>query len=148
MPRYRVWNNSDPNVSFEVEAQDSEQAAYFALSELDYSVSAEPIKEEGEGMEFVKEASIDGTSLVGYIEAKYYKLVELFGEPEGSDGYKTDAEWSGTLDGVVFTIYNWKDGKNYCGAQGQRTEDITQWNVGGHSSEALRKVKEFLFLNQ
>ena len=39
MSIYKVWNDNDPNDFFEVEAQDSEQAAYFALSELGWSVS-------------------------------------------------------------------------------------------------------------
>ena len=46
MAKYRVWNNQDANDFFEVEAQDAEMAAYFALSELGWSVSAEPVEEE------------------------------------------------------------------------------------------------------
>ena len=34
---------------------------------------------------------------------------------------------------MVATIYNWKNGKNYLGAQGLKTEDILIWNIGGES---------------
>jgi hypothetical protein len=48
MAKYRVWSNQDANDSFEVEAADSENAAYEALSELGWSISADPIKEDEE----------------------------------------------------------------------------------------------------
>ncbi|HAT65157.1 MAG TPA: hypothetical protein DCS66_11235, partial [Flavobacteriaceae bacterium] len=35
----------------------------------------------------------NGTCLQGYINAHYYDLLETFGEPTESDGYKVDAEW-------------------------------------------------------
>ena len=74
----------------------------------------------------------NGTCLQGYINAHYYDLLETFGEPTESDGYKVDAEWRIEFeDGTVATIYNWKNGPNYCGADGTPVEYITEWNVGG-----------------
>ena len=74
----------------------------------------------------------NGTCLQGYITAHYYQLVDIFGEPTESDGYKVDAEWYIEFeDGTVGTIYNWKNGPNYCGADGTPVEYITEWNVGG-----------------
>ena len=83
-----------------------------------------------------------GTSLQGEITCDYNKLVELFGEPSGSDGYKSDAEWEIEFeDGVVATIYNWKDGKNYCGEdEGLDVEDIRNWHVGGFSKTAFTNI--------
>ena len=78
-----------------------------------------------------KEAN--GTSLTGYITIDYDTLVEALGPPVAdNDGYKVDAEWYIEFeDGTVGTIYNWKNGPNYCGADGTPVEYITEWNVGG-----------------
>jgi hypothetical protein len=35
-----------------------------------------------------------------------------------------------TPDGVA-TIYNWKNGKNYCGEMGEPVEKMTYWHIGG-----------------
>ena len=86
-----------------------------------------------------------GTSLVGEITAPFSKLVKAFGEPTESDGYKSDAEWEVEFeDGTVATIYNWKNGKNYNGSSGTPTEKITNWRIGGFSSNAKYKVLEVL----
>ena len=81
----------------------------------------------------------NGTSLRGYITGDYSSLVEAFGDPlAGCDDYKSDAEWLLILnDDVVVTIYNYKSGKNYLGANGLNVEDISRWHVGGKSSEGL-----------
>ena len=75
--------------------------------------------------------SIDGTHLQGYVTSDYSNIVRVFGEPFNGDGYKVDAEW-GILfdDGLVATIYNWKNGKNYCGSDGKRVRDIDEWHIG------------------
>lgn len=44
--RYLVWSNNDPNDSFEVDAIDVNEAAWAALDELGWSVSAEPYDNE------------------------------------------------------------------------------------------------------
>ena len=87
-------------------------------------------------MKFVthNEEAIDicGTSLKGYLrDVSYHRLVVLFGRPNESDGEKSDAEWDIRFeDGTVCTIYNWKNGKNYCGKDGLALRDITEWHVG------------------
>ncbi|CAB4133861.1 hypothetical protein UFOVP263_27 [uncultured Caudovirales phage] len=87
------------------------------------------------------DVNINGTSLQGYIQANYYDLVELFGEPNSGDEYKIDAEWDILFeDGTVATIYNWKDGKNYCGSDGFPVDDITDWHIGGFNKEAVIHV--------
>lgn len=86
----------------------------------------------------------NGTSLQGYIDADYFDLVEVFGEPTSDgDGYKVDAEWEVKFDdGTVAVIYNYKNGKNYCGSAGQATHAITQWNIGGFNTNAAKLVTE------
>ena len=61
------------------------------------------------------------------------------------DGYKTDAQWSLVFpDGVIATVYNWKNGRNYLGADGDAVEDITEWNVGGKDELAVQRVRELV----
>jgi hypothetical protein len=83
----------------------------------------------------------DGTSLVGKVVIDYPTLKKLFGKPTKSDEYKSDAEWDIEFeDGVVATIYNWKDGKNYCGESGLPKTKITDWHVGGNDRRAVENV--------
>lgn len=84
----------------------------------------------------MNDINTNGTSLRGRFYMPYALLVELIGEPNAtSDGYKTDVEWAFERDGVVATIYNWKNGPNYTG--GGSIEDIDEWNVGGHNDQAM-----------
>lgn len=92
---------------------------------------------------------INWTSLQGYIQSPYEDLKKLFGDPMEGDGFKVDAEWNVRFeDGTVATIYNYKTGRNYLGADGLDVEDITEWHVGGHTRQAythvLAAVTEFL----
>ena len=83
-----------------------------------------------------KEICTDGTWLQGHVYCSYETLVSLFGEPsERYDDYKCDAQWNIEFeDGEVATIYNWKNGINYCGVnEGIPTEKITEWNIGGNT---------------
>jgi len=91
-----------------------------------------------------------GTSLSGYLNVPYSKLVELFGKPDvPTDGYKTDAEWHllikerGEETGFV-TVYNFKDGKNYCGANGLNVEDISDWHVGSRNMSEYYDVQDYV----
>lgn len=78
----------------------------------------------------------NGTSLQGYVKTTYHRLCEVFGEPyEGTD--KTIAEWViEDDDGNVATIYDWKEDT--------LPLDLYEWHIGGHSSKALKLVKEQL----
>ena len=89
------------------------------------------------------------TSLQGYIDTSYAVLSGCFGPPDLSsiDNYKSDAGWTITFsDGVVATIYNWKDGPNYCGPEdGTPVIDITDWHIGGfNSTGVVSRVEEVI----
>ena len=91
----------------------------------------------------LKDNISNGTSLKGYITTSYDNLVKKLGKANcATDGYKTDAEWSGYINNKVFTIYNYKDGKNYLGKEGLDVEDITDWHIGGQDEKAVRLVDD------
>ena len=82
----------------------------------------------------------NGTSLQGHIQANYADLVQAFGKPLQGD-YKTDAEWNIAFeDGTRASIYNWKNGKNYCGENGLNVEEIQDWNIGGYDEKAVESI--------
>jgi len=85
----------------------------------------------------------DGTYLMGRIDIEYNKLVSLLGEPTDADGHKVDAQWEIQFeDGLVATIYNWKDGKNYKGEKGLDVTEITDWHIGGLKKEVVDRIHE------
>lgn len=88
--------------------------------------------------------NISGTSLSDYIKATFDELVQAFGEPfEGN--YKTDWEWEIEFDdGTVATIYNWKDGPNYCGSHGKKSFEITEWHIGSRTMDAATRVHDII----
>ena len=89
-----------------------------------------------------------GTYLQGCVtDTSYATLVATFGEPlkYGFDDSKSDAEWVIQFDdGTVATIYNWKNGVNYCGDAGTSTTQIREWHIGGYDSDAVTRVKQAL----
>jgi hypothetical protein len=86
---------------------------------------------------------VNGTSFQDTLWANYTDIVDTFGMPMEGDNYKTDAEWEILFEnGTVATIYNWKDGKNYCGEEdGLDVEDIREWHIGGHDGMCRELVK-------
>jgi hypothetical protein len=70
----------------------------------------------------------------------------MLGPPGNSfDNYKTDGEWVIEFEnGVVATIYNWKDGKNYCGDKGLELEDIQEWHIGGIDPRVTYWVEDLI----
>ena len=92
------------------------------------------------------EVGTDRTYLQGYVDAYYPDLLEKFGPPKtNGECYKTDAQWALEFaDGTVATVYNWKNGINYCGADGTPVEDITEWHIGGHDFAVVGKVRAIL----
>jgi len=78
----------------------------------------------------------------------YAQLVKAFGEPNKAevDNFKTDVAWSGFIDGMLFTIYNYKTGKAYLKEQGKAIEDLVgdDWHIGGKELAVVELVIEFL----
>ena len=65
------------------------------------------------------------TCLQGEIHIGFYDLVDMFGEPEDvSSTGKSDVQWAIEIDGVVATIYNWKNGPAYTGDDSIEVERI------------------------
>ena len=90
----------------------------------------------------------NGTSYIDAVRISYQRLVDLFGEPLGpSSDHKVSAEWHVSLEGPLnkgfVTIYNYKTGKNYS-SDGQETEDIMEWHMGGKSRSAVYLLEEYL----
>ena len=93
----------------------------------------------------VNENNAVGTHLQGYVSTTYDKIVAKYGQPIEGDGYKIDAEWIIEWeDGLVGTIYNWKNGRNYLGEDGTPTEQIDEWNIGGHKPIVVKRIKDDL----
>lgn len=85
------------------------------------------------------------TSLQGHIEATYFELCEIFGEPtylEPSGDGKINTEWE--FNGynwygeeTPITIYDWKD---YDGGVVSRSGEVYNWHIGGTESCAVEIV--------
>ena len=91
------------------------------------------------------DASSTGTYLQGYMSCGYKDIVRIFGEPGGCDGYKVDAHWTIRFsDGEIATVYNWKNGRNYCGYDGLDVEDIRNWNIGGRNPDVVERIKNLV----
>jgi len=96
-------------------------------------------------MEYEKTESIDGTFGQGTIEVSFKEIFDKLGPCHwDGEGYKTDAEWAIKSGDTIATLYNWKNGKNYLGDQGLEIQDITEWNIGGNSKEAVDLIYKIL----
>jgi len=93
-----------------------------------------------------EEINVNGTSLIDCIDVSYSELKKAFGKPSKYfDNYKSDAEWVVQFeDGTVATIYNYKNGKNYCGVNGLPKTKIRDWHIGGNSERAAELIKIIL----
>ena len=93
----------------------------------------------------LKQGINSGTSLQGYLDIKYSTLVDIFGKANGDgDDYKVDKEWIGTINNKVFTIYNYKTGKNYLGSSGKEVGDIMDWHVGGEHKVVHMFIQDYI----
>lgn len=83
------------------------------------------------------DVSHDGTGFQGYLPegTRYEEIVRVFGKPQfgvSLDG-KIKAEWVGRINGLVFTVYDYKSKLDL--------ERNTCWHVGGKVRIAANLVQ-------
>lgn len=85
------------------------------------------------------EGLIGGSSLRGYVQASYDRLVEVLGPPaEAWDSYKSRVEWYVVFaDGVAASVYDYKD-------QHIPLRGMTEWHVGGKDQASHDRIREVL----
>ena len=89
--------------------------------------------------------NVNRSNFKGQITCPFSLLITLFGQPEAGDGETSDAQWSIEFDdGVIATLYNWKNGISYGGRLAPQVEQITKWNIGGFDIAAVDHVKNIL----
>ena len=104
---------------------------------------------------FHDDIDVNGTSLQGHVSCGYEDIVRCFGEPIDlhtlvTDG-KVDVEWVIRFeDGTVATIYNWKNGPNYCGDAGLYRHEVVQygWHIGARNKHTVRLLEEAIAYHQ
>lgn len=85
-----------------------------------------------------------GSGFLGHLNVNYSELEKELGSPSlgASPDDKTLCEWVIKFsDGIIATIYNYKDGINYDSENGLTKENISHWHVGGFTYEAMERVK-------
>ena len=89
---------------------------------------------------------VNRTSHQGEISETFENLLKVFGTPMGaSDDNKVDVEWNIMFnDGVVATIYNWKNGPASMGANGTNPVDNEIWHIGRKTISAVYDIEEIL----
>lgn len=103
-------------------------------------------------IEIFKKNGLDGSSYQGVLpfEIHFKELVEILGPPtklsEPGSRSKSDAEWTGKVEGLEFTLYNYKDGPAYQKDGSGSIDKVTSWNVGGYLGIAADKIATYLVL--
>ena len=86
-----------------------------------------------------------GTSGQGNLRVNYTTLKKIFGKPSINNGNgkssKIRKEWIISIDGVVCTIYDWKQGYDYTKPKGGMPLKRTRWSVGGSHRISRRLVQ-------
>jgi hypothetical protein len=91
-------------------------------------------------------ADVMGTSgQGGSLRVDYATLKKIFGKPsvdnKNGRGCKIRKEWIISIDGVVCTIYDWKQGYDYTKPKGGMPLKHTNWSVGGSHRISFRLVQ-------
>lgn len=81
-----------------------------------------------------KEAHL--TCYQGDCVTTYARLVELFGKPHITGGDKTNAEWIIKINGLIATIYDYKEPIT-------PTDDYA-WHIGGKGRQVVKLVNELV----
>jgi len=76
------------------------------------------------------QANLTGTGLGGYMPdgTTYKQLVKVFGKPQHTESGddKVQAEWTGRINGLDFSIYDYKSD---C-----KPQTNTEWHIGGRGN--------------
>jgi len=90
-------------------------------------------------------ANCIGTCGQGNLRVNYTTLKKIFGKPSINNGNgkssKIRKEWIISIDGVVCTIYDWKQGYDYTKPKGGMPFKHTRWSVGGSHPISRRLVQ-------
>ena len=91
-------------------------------------------------------ADVIGTSgQGGSLRVDYATLKKIFGKPsvdnKNGRGCKIRKEWIISIDGVVCTIYDWKQGYDYTKPKGGMPLKESRWSVGGSHRISFRLVQ-------
>lgn len=82
---------------------------------------------------------IIGTGFQGYLPegTRYKEIIRAFGEPQraGTEDGKIKVQWRGKINGLVFTIYDYKSDLT----PGQNTD----WHIGGSKHIVAAMVTEY-----
>jgi hypothetical protein len=88
--------------------------------------------------------SHDGTGLQGYLpeDTQYEDIVRVFGEPQFriSLDQKIKAEWVGKINGLIFTIYDYKSQVD--------PERNTDWHVGGKTKFVVALLNAYFSVHK
>jgi len=86
-----------------------------------------------------------GTCGQGNLRVSYNTLKKIFGKPSIDNGNGKDSkirkEWIISIDGIVCTIYDWKQGHEYTKPKGGMPLKDTRWSVGGSHPICRRLVQ-------
>ena len=82
---------------------------------------------------------IYGTSFhYGYVKATANQIAGVLGETDGYSDHKTQREWCCKVDGVVFTIYD------YCEGRAIYPYEVIEYHIGTKSEADTRAIVEIL----
>jgi hypothetical protein len=87
--------------------------------------------------------------LQGEMTISYKDIIRVFGkETSCGDGYKVQAEWHVITPVGFATIYDYKEGKQYCGKDGISKTKVTNWHIGGETPAVVPYILKALNLNK
>jgi len=153
MTKFKIQLKESTTTNYWVEAEDYDEACMLIQNgEEDYQEVLHGDEDytiiSANDVELISHwGEVDGSSLQGYMDISYEEIYNILGEPNlENDGYKVDAEWGIKFPdtGEIATIYNYKTGTNYLGAEGLDPQDIRDWHIGGRNKNVVERVCKLL----
>jgi hypothetical protein len=78
----------------------------------------------------------NGFKPIGYVKTTFGQLVKAFGQPEILSDNKVTHRWVVNIEGVICTIYDYKDALDPF-----KPED---WHIGGKQKIAVKLIEQIL----